>query len=490
MTLPGTDVVLLDAPRPRSSPTDTGQAFMVGESDRGPATPRRVRSLTEWVQVFGGRQAYSYLYDAAEAFFREGGSILWTSRVVSPTATTATLDLSDGAGTTLTVRAKGPGTYGNALTAEVLTNAQDGSIPVGSFKLRVREAGALVEDSPVFEDRQQALNWSEGGAASVELVGGVNLGDPVAIAATALAGGADNRAAITDAEWTAALDRVGKSLGPGQVLMPGRTTAAAHLALLAHARANARHALLDLPDTSVIGTLTTAVAAAGAAPNNGGRWGSAYWPWAVAPGLTPFSTRIIPWSAVQAGLAARVDALGNPNQPVAGVQHGQSRWVAGLSQPEPTGADREVLNDAGVNVAVGGGDQGVGPMTFGNRTLRSASTDPLWTQASGSRLAMAIAARGDAVLLRYVHAQIDGKGHTQGDLNGQLQAILADLYDRDALFGDTPSEAFAVDTGPAVNTTETIAAGQLRASVAFRASPGADRVTLELVRVAVTEAIA
>lgn len=103
---------------------------------------------------------------------------------------------------------------------------------------------------------------------------------------------------------------------------------------------------------------------------------------------------------------------------------------------------------------------------------------------------MAIAARGDAVLRRYVHEQIDGKGVLQGQIAGELGAMLGELYELGAVYGDSPEDAYAVDTGPAVNPPADIAAGKLRAAIAFRASPGAERVTLELTRVAITEAVA
>lgn len=490
---PGTDTQLVDAPTPRTTPTDTGVAFFVGEAERGPLTPRLVRSLAEWVAIYGARQAYSPMYDSVEAYFREGGAALWTCRVVSDTSVVATANLSDGAATTLVVSAAGPGTYGNGLKVIVKTNADDASIPAGSFRIRVTQADGSAEESPTFVDKTEALAWAQSNAKTFSLADGAGANDPSRVVApgTALAGGADNRGAITDAEWQEALDRIPKDLGPGQIAAPGRTTSTIHLALLAHASARNRHAQLDLPDSSSVATVAAAAASANAAPNAGGRFGGAYWPWAVAPGLTTYSTRLVPYSAVQCALNSRVDGKGNPNQAAAGDPDGQTRWVIGVSQDTRslTDADRQTLNDAGVNVAMlffGGR----GPQTYGNRTLRGFAEDPRWYQASGSRLAMAIRARGDAILGRYVHKQIDGKRELQSALEGELSVMLGRLYDRRALFGNIPADAYAVDAGPTVNTPESIAAGLLKAHVTFRASPGAEHVTLELVRVAVTEAVA
>lgn len=495
LPVPGTDTTVVDRPRPRSTPTNTGTGFIIGEAERGPASPRFCRSLGDVVATFGDRQAYSYVYDAAETAFREGLAGLWVSRVISDTAVTAFADLSDGAAATLRVLAAGPGTYGNDLAVVVRTSADDAAIPVGAFQLRILEGGDVYEDTPVFADKLTALNWAAANARTFALEALASPGNPVRVVApgTALAGGADNRGAITDAEWFEALDRFPKDIGPGQVAAPGRTTTPIHAALLVHAALRNRHALLDLPDSPTIGTLTAAVQDANAdAANDGGRWGSAYWPWAVTPGLTPFSSRVVPYSAVQMGLAARSDAAGNPNQPVAGPIGGAAQWATGLSQDTSglTEAERRTLNDAGVNVALMFTGS-PGPVTYGNRTLRGESVDPLWLQASGSRLAMTIRARGDAILARYVHRQVDGKGVQAGHLRGELGAMLGELYEPvGALFGDSPQDAYAVDTGGAVNPPDQLAAGLLKAAVAFRASPGADRVELELSRVAITEAIA
>jgi hypothetical protein len=493
VTLPGYAVVLVEGTRARSARTQTGTAFFVGEAERGPTTPQELRSIDDFEDAFGGRVSYSYLYDSVDAFFRSGGRVCHVARVVSDTATRAGRNLSDGTATTLRIDAVGVGEYGNDTDVAVLTNAEDPSIPAGSFVIQFLDTdGSVAEATPPLATKAEALAYAAANWTKATLTDAAGTDDPVALAAAALSGGAANRGAITDAEHAEALARLPKDLGPGQVANPGRTTTAAHEQLLDHARLNNRHAYLDLPDSAVVATVIAAAQAAdGAADEQGGRHGEAFWPFAKVPGLAAFSTRLVPWSAIQAGLAARSDGLGNPNRPVAGIDReaGVSQWAVGLSQDTGalTDAQREDLNDAGVNVVLVIDGQ---PTNYGNRTLRDPGVDPRWTQGSGSRLAMAIAAGGSNIIGRFVHRQIDGKGQTQGDLQGQLGAMLARLYDLGALYGETAQEAYSVDAGEAVNTPETIASGLLRAHVAFRASPGADRVELLLVRVAVTEAVA
>jgi len=493
LPLPGRVVTRADRPRGRSSASSTGQAFMVGQVEGGPVSGTSY-SLDEFVAFTGARISSGFLYDAAEAFFREGGTQLNWSSVVSATAVAAYRDLNNGsAAACLRVSAGGPGTYGNGLNVKVETNAQDASIPSGQFVITVAVAatGEVIETMPPMPDETAALAYAAANWKRAVLSDQAAAGPPVALAYAALSSGSAG-AAIADADWQTALDRFPKNLGPGQVLAPGRTTSVGHLQVIAHAVANNRFALLDAVDTSTTATLTSLADSDYAAPNQGARRAQLCWPWAIVPGLTPYSTRTVPWSAVQAGLCARVDALGNPNQPVAGETQGKSpRWVLGLSQANPSDATRTTLNDYGVNVALmvtdfGGGQR---PVMYGNRTLSRELVDPNWLQASGSRMMMRLEDDIDQIMRLLVHEQ-NQKGSLTGRLSGELAAMLGGHYKRGALYGDTAQEAYAVNCGPQINTDSTIAAGLLKASVAARVTPGADRVSTELVRVSITDKVA
>lgn len=489
LPVPGFEVDIVDVPRSLSAPTDTGQALFVGEAERGPLTPILCQSFDDFAAGtgLGARQSYSYLSDAVETFFREGGHQCWVSRAVAASAVAASANLADSVpATTLVVTAKGPGAYFNAAKVQVLTNADDASITSGSVKFRITENGVIVEDSPVFADKTSALNWAATNAQTFTLTSGIGTGMPVRVVSpgTALTGGNDNRGSIADGDFQAALNRLTPDLGPGQVLMPGHTTDARHVMLITHALTTERHAIPDLPDTATTATVIASAAAVDAAANKAGRWGAGYWPWAVIPGLSgaPFSTRLVPWSAVQAGICARVDVGGNPNVPAAGVLNGVARWATGLSQ-DTRSLDQTTLgslNDNGVNVVkILNGS----PTTYGNRTFRTYAEDPLWLQASGSRLAMAIAAKGGAIIQRYVHSQVDVKRVQQGHLQGELEAMMGAYDDLGALYG------FAADAGPDVNPLDQLALGRLKAALQWASSPGADRVELDLSRTAITTGV-
>jgi hypothetical protein len=81
MTRPGVVVTSRADVPPRSAPTDAGMAFMVGATESG-TDVKRVVSMTQYEAEFGDRTGFTDTYDAAETFFREGGSVL----TVSPNA--------------------------------------------------------------------------------------------------------------------------------------------------------------------------------------------------------------------------------------------------------------------------------------------------------------------------------------------------------------------------------------------------------------------
>jgi hypothetical protein len=159
--------------------------------------------------------------------------------------------------------------------------------------------------------------------------------------------------------------------------------------------------------------------------------------------------------------------------------------AVGLSQ-NYTDADRETLNDAGICLAklVRGSVQ-----TYGYRTA-AGPDDVDWLWFSNSRVVMTVSHRGDAIGGNYVLQQIDGQGQTIAKFEAELRGMLLDLYSLGALYGSTPEEAFTVDTGPGVNTIETIAAGELHAVIKIKTSPAAEWVVVSIAKVAVTQSIA
>jgi phage tail sheath protein FI len=491
VTLPGHSITIGERPPATIADSDTAAWFVAGFTERGSYTqPILVRSLAQAVEKAGDRLTYGPLYDALDTYFREGGSIAYIGRVVGPNPVLATHTFNDSTpAAAIRVDAVSVGSWGNNITVAIST----GSVG-GTFVITVAYNDTNVEVSPDLADGAAAQAWAAANSKYIvvtDLPGGV----PANIAATALTGGTDDHTNATDATWLAALNLFTDDYGPGQVSAPGRTTTQGYTDLLNHATKHNRRAVLDGADTSTVSTLTTAASGLRSltAPDQAGnstsasRYGALYAPWAVVPGISPGTTRTVPYSAVQAGLIARAESEGhNPNEAAAGPL-GRARYATGLSQPAWTDSQRETLNEGGVNVSrlIGGV-----PTTYGDRTLVNPLTDALWKSFANSREVMAAAADCSSVMAEFDFAQLDGRGFKIAELGGELRGTaLLPHYLRGALYGNSPDEAFTVNVGPDVNTPDTISAGELHADVALRVSPNAEKVQTRVVRVSAAESL-
>lgn len=482
MARPGVNIQIQAAPPSRSAPTDSGVAFMAGLCDKGALEPILVQSLDQFSKFCGGRVAYSALYDAVDFFFREGGNSAYISRVVGPAADASSVDLVDAIGpVSLTITANSPGEWGQTL--EVAVIAGDGA---GTYRLTVGDSTshAILETSPDLTTQQDAVTWAQNFSNYITATIGASAAIPKVAAAAPLTGGDDDRASITKDEWQAAIDLFTRDLGPGQVLAPGLTTDDGHTSLTGHAAATNRVALLDLPDTAVLGDLESS--AATASDTDGAQFAASFAPWCRIPGVVAGTSRVVAPSAGVAGVIARVDAVATPNTPAAG-ELGQFRSVIGLSQPAWSDADREELNGDGINVIR---SMYSGFRIYGCRSLADPVNNPGWIDFSNVRYLMWLAARCEAVGEQFVFSPIDGQGKTISDYGAALAALCQADWNAGIIFGATATEAFNVDTGSSVNTPETIADNELRAVVAVRPDPFAELVTILIVNVPVTEAVA
>jgi hypothetical protein len=475
MPLPGVTVTRAERGPVAVPADDVGGLFAVGVTERGPVgTAVTVRSFNQFRSTFGDAVAYSTLSRPVEAYFREGGTRVVVSRVVGPDARAASRTLVDSEGATvLTVAANGPGGWGNSLAVAVVT----GTDPARTITITRDATTVFSATVSSAEEAQDALN------ASGYVVATLGAGDwpVVASASAALTGGDDRYAAITDTQWTTALDLFTADLGAGSVAAPGRTTTAMHKALFAHARERNRFALADAPDTATVGTLVGAAAQLRATDDAG--YGQLLAPWeeVTIGGVTI----AIPPSASQAGrlaLADRVHGPG-PGQPAAG-QFGLSVWSTGVTQAWGD-AEREQLNDAGVTVIRGDGQV----RAYGARTLADPNTAPQLAEAAGMRVAMAVHSQAAAAMERHVMETIDGGGRMLAAVGGDLVAIAKAWYMRGALFGANDGEAYLVDVGASVNPPEQLALRRVSARIELRTSPFAERIVVTINKLAAGDAI-
>jgi len=271
-----------------------------------------------------------------------------------------------------------------------------------------------------------------------------------------------------------ALELFTYELGPGQVCAPGLSDPTVHDALLDHVNTTHRCALLDSAGGDAT-ALSAEVAALSGKP--GVRFAALLAPKISYPQADTGAPVDIPYSGVQAGLIARNDLLANPNQPAAG-NNGVSRLALGLAE-DYTDAERETLNEAGVTLAkMVYGDV----RTYGARTA-AGPDDENWLWFANSRVVMAITHHADAIAQTYLFRQIDGRRQLFAAFEAELRGMLLDYYKINALFGETPADAFSVDTGAQVNTIDTIKAGEVHAVIRVKTSPSAEWVRIEIVKV-------
>jgi hypothetical protein len=226
-----------------------------------------------------------------------------------------------------------------------------------------------------------------------------------------------------------------EDLGGGQVVAWNAAPVVAdYTALLDHAKTNKRFALLDVALTD--DTVAKLVTAAGKNPTPNADYGAMFGPWVNTPppnGVIGATTRTVPATAVVAGLIARADSLGNPNR-------------------APAGRDF--------------------PLQYATSLVGRAR---MWLQWQSVNVG-----------LNYEYKTIDGRGRLTAGLQGDLSMVCRSLWEVNGLFGETSSDAYSVNVGVSINTTQTVAYGELHAVVEARFSLHARLVVIELVAVPIT----
>jgi len=477
MPRPGVTVTLRDTPGGVGFPTTTGTWFVAGTADRGPAgTYSQITDLNDFVNTYGQRQSYSVLYDAIETFFREGGGQAYVSRVCGPAATSGFLNLMDNAAAvSLVATAIGPGAWSSSYKVAVVTG-----VTPGTYRIQVTDASNnVLEDSGDLIDQNAAVYWSRW-SNYIHITLGASTLVPIVVAATAMSAGNDDRVNITDTQWQNSLAVFSSNLGPGQVSQPGRTTSVAYNQVLAHAASFNRVGILDLPNTPTVATLQASAASVTS------RFGAAFAPWLIVPGVTSGTIRTVPPSALIAGLCARNDDWLGANRPAAGAV-GQVNFTVDLSQPDWDDTSRGTLNNSSVNVIrrmLGG------IRVYGWRALVNPNTDTNWLDFANGRLYMQLSAELSNAGEIFMFNEIDGQnGSTINGFHDACVSVLNAHYLRGELFGDTAEDAFSVDTGPSVNTLDRLMNLELHAVVNVKMAPMAEWVQIEVVKRRLTESL-
>ena len=283
-------------------------------------------------------------------------------------------------------------------------------------------------------------------------------------------------------DYASAFDLFDPRYGPGQVAVVGEPPSQGlYAAIQSHCNAANRIGLLDVTQGGNISAITGNgdIAVALTNPENVGVFGS-FAQCAGPAGDVTVASRLIPASAVIAGLCARVDQAGNPNRAAGGYDF-PLQYVTGF-ELDPDDTDRASCFQHGVNMFAN--RNGV-LENYGFQTpVPQNPNTPFW-QLNCSRTRMWMKARAQAIGERYYMRPIDGKGKVAGQLGGDLADMCSELYGMDGLYGNTPDEAYKVNVSVNINTTATAAQAVLRAVVQARLSQYAKEVIIDLVSVPV-----
>jgi hypothetical protein len=196
-----------------------------------------------------------------------------------------------------------------------------------------------------------------------------------------------------------------------------------------------------------------------------------YYPWVKSNDSSIDKTRTIPPMGHVAGVYARVDRTRSEGKAPAGTSDGLLYDVVGLERIlEPQ--DLDMIYPVNINPIVLG--TGIGIYIDGARTL---STDKDFMFISTRRVFISYRARAEVALLFALFEPIGPALYSR--VKDALTSICLEFFQKGALSGTTPREAFVV-TVDELNTAATVAARTVKCRVALAPTKPAEFIDVEL----------
>lgn len=484
----GVTVTTSETPQSGGFATSTGQAFIAQGANYGPEEPKLVRSLNEYILLYGPREAgSSKLYDAVNAYFALGGARAYINRIAGEGAPAAALlELEAGAtAKTLVVTAKYKGTYGNLLKVEVTENESKTKTRL----VVLNPEGEILEASGEYEKASELLKWGETHEAYVLVTRGSGYATGEAglvkkLAATKLASGANPT--VNEKATVKTIEGFQKAYGPGTLIVPLNTEEKVHTAMAEFASKTNRFAWADIAGSETAGTTAASlIASKGTLPPGVAGYIGFASSACTAAGLTLGTTRTIAGSAVVAGLCAQVSATGTINQAPAGREWSLAPFVTGFTNTYTESA-MELLAENGINPFA---ERFGVPCLFDFVTALSRTKDIIFCQASAARERMALVAACEEVGERFLFGTLDGRHQKRAKFQGELQKIIKAHWEANSLYGETANEAGVANVAEPVNTVGTEQNGELNAELVVRISPYAEAVRIAIVSKPITESV-
>lgn len=505
----------------------TATTIFVGETERGPFAATRILGRNDFFRKFGGylrddtvastaveRNMMAYSIDG---FYQNGGKDAYILRAVDPSADPATRTVQLQGGDSLELEASSPGVWGDRVSVAVL-KPSDGNHPA-KFRLVVmyepltntgKDAKQIVEDwdnlstdpdddNYVFEalKRSEFVRWPEDAegkpdpAADSPTAGALD--DPnaditdentLALAGTALSGGAGGDAVWPAASYPDLLARLDEIRDASLFVMPGKVTADFYNQGFAYVTSMRAHRDLfyvaDISSQTGAATKTDAVTNAHTefTGRNADNFVASYWPWIEVPdpvgdgikvGRSP--TYSVSASGHMAGVYARIDRRRGVWKTPAGTE----ATVQGITELgyELLDKHQDILNPAGLNALRK--LPGAGIVCWGGRTMQPKTE---WRY---------IAVRRTAIFLRMsIYNSIQWAVFEPNDhplwssLRLSIGAFMEQLFRQGAFAGKTSDEAYFVKVDEETTTPDDQAAGVVNIWVGFAPLRPAEFVVVSL----------
>lgn len=476
----------------RSGPSVTllnqaSQAFFVGKALRGPTDEAVLcLSLEQFEDQFGGYMTGSLLHPTIEAFFEEGGTQCYIARVVGPAATAGSLDLDDdSSNATVVLTANGPGAWSSTIGAQVVAGTVSNTVAVLVFK-----DGVQIATTGNCSTREQIvgkLNLHAEASKYITASLGADTDLPEIAALAALSAGSDDIASVTATHYNNALSLFNDALGTGMVSNPEIQSDAVMEALIEHANAYNRVAILHAnSDTTIAGAKTWAQNLI--ANNSNLEHAALYYPWVYAPTAVNGVSRMIPPDGYVAGKRSAITNQSGSHIPYAGA-NSQAVFINGvvtdIDRTNGNSLDDECVNAIRViNNTV---------RVYGARSLSQDTTNFRYITAQD--VVNAIVTDSYRALEPIVFSPIDGRGGIFSAVESRLISVLEGYRIAGALFEAFSPNGARIDYGYSVrcdaklNASADLANGKVTAKVGVRVSSIGDRIEVEIVKSSLTASV-
>lgn len=465
---------------------ESSQLFVVGLAERGPSTTATmVESLAEFESIYGGYQSYSYLHPTVETFFEEGGTRCYVARAIGASATVGSLGLDDSSSNlVLSIVANGAGDWSQNVDVAVTQPSPS------TFKVNLYFEDNLVYTTGTVSSVAQAagrINLSSVASRYVVAIpedGATTI--PAVLAQTPLTAGDDDRTSVTNADYITRLSLFNDALGAGAVACPESAATVMTAALVEHANAYNRVAILHGESDATSAEIIEKAGEVSAEDH--AEHAALYYPWVEVPTSIAGVSRTIPPDGYVAAKRALAHNQTGAHVPAAGLLT-VARFVSGVAGE----IDRvlgDTLDEAGVN-AIRIIQNTV--RIYGARSL-SADTDNFRfiTQQDTINSIVSDAYRS---LEDLVFSTIDGRNTIFSAIQARLVAILAPLRDAGALYAAFDANGRQIDGGftvkcdSSINPVTQLAEGTVKARVGVRVSSVGDKIEVDIVKSNLTASV-